>query len=291
VKDHMPPGLWPVDRLVLLYLAAFGLLVAGFRLQVPHSGAILAGHLLGILLILAFALRPGLPGARVFRHWYPLPYVAACYREMALLIPAVRGTDFDAALARWDRALWGVHPTVWLERVQTPLLTEILQIAYSLFIPSVLLVAVILWFRRRAAEFRNYAFLIALGFLVSYVGYILVPARGPRFTLDALQTKPLQGLWLLDPLRATLDVLESAQFDCFPSGHIELTVLAWWSTRRISRRLFRCYALYTASVLVATVYLRYHYTVDLLAGIGVAAALLGAVSRLNREGRVGLGRP
>jgi hypothetical protein len=43
-----------------------------------------------------------------------------------------------------DFALWGVHPTVWLERVQTTALTEFLQITYSLFIPALLLVAVVL---------------------------------------------------------------------------------------------------------------------------------------------------
>ena len=35
-------------------------------------------------------------------------------------------------------------------------------------------------------------------------------------------------------MRTTLDRIESAHYDCFPSGHVELTVLAWWSSRQIS---------------------------------------------------------
>ena len=34
--------------------------------------------------------------AAFFSHWYPLLYVSICYREMSILIPAIRGTDADA---------------------------------------------------------------------------------------------------------------------------------------------------------------------------------------------------
>ncbi len=68
----------------------------------------------------------------------------------------------------------------------------------------------------------------------------------------------------------TLDRLESAHYDCFPSGHTELTILAWWGSRMVSKRLFWVYFAYTPSIIFATVYLRYHYTVDVLAGAFVA---------------------
>jgi membrane-associated phospholipid phosphatase len=199
---------------------------------------------------------------------------------MALLIPAIRGSDLDAELAAADYAIWGVHPTVWLERIQTPALTEVVQWLYSLFVPAVLLVAFILWRRRRYEDFRRYAFLIALGFLVSYAGYLAVPARGPRFLLAHLQHTELRGLWLYEAIRVTLDRLESAHYDCFPSGHTELTMLAWWGSRSISRRLSGLYLPYTLSIFFATVYLRYHYTVDVLAGAAVAVGLMVATPYL-----------
>ena len=71
-----------------------------------------------------------------------------------------------------------------------------------------------------------------------------------------------------------LDRLESAHYDCFPSGHTELTILAWWGSRMVSRRMFRVYFAYTPCIIFATVYLRYHYTVDLLAGAATAAFLI-----------------
>ena len=122
-----------------------------------------------------------------------------------MLIPAVWGRSFDGLLADLDFAIWHANPTVWLERIQTPNLTEFLQIVYALFVPAVLLVPWCCGSSGRFKEFRYCAFLIALGFLVSYVGYLLVPARGPRFLLDPLQHHPLEGRWLFHWMRSTLD--------------------------------------------------------------------------------------
>ncbi|HUO32069.1 MAG TPA: phosphatase PAP2 family protein [Bryobacteraceae bacterium] len=266
-------GLWPVDKVVLPYFAASAVAVVVFWKQLPEPGWLLAGHLAAIALAL-LAVRTSSRASWYFRHWYPLPYVAWCYREMAVLMPAIRGTEFDAELARLDFRIWGVNPTVWLERLTAPVLTEYLQIIYALFVPVVLLIAFILWHQRRYAEFRYYAFLIALGFLVSYIGYVLVPARGPRFFLRNMQTIELRGLWVTRLLQNTLDRLESKAWDCFPSGHTELTMLAWWGSRLISKRLFWIYFAYTLSIISATVYLRYHYTIDLLAGAAVAGFLV-----------------
>lgn len=264
---------WPVDKVILAYLTFTSVLLVGWFTRIPNAPWWLAWHILGTALLIFEVRRPN-PTSWIFRNWYPLPYVGMSFKEMAALIPPVRGWDADQALADLDYRLWGVHPTVWLERISSPGLTEFLQIAYTLFIPAVLLVAALLWIRRRYADFQYYAFLIALGFLVSYVGYLLVPARGPRFLLAHLQHMHLTGLWLFGGMQTTLDRLESAHYDCFPSGHTELTILAWWGSRMVSKRWFRAYFVYTPFLIFGTVYLRYHYTVDVFAGAVVALLLI-----------------
>src|SRR5581483_11342740 len=154
----------------------------------------------------------------------------------------------------------------------SPALTEYLQIIYTLFLPMIFLLAVWLWRARQYQEFQYYAFLLSIGFLVSYLGYLIIPARGPRF-LKELQQAPLHGMWLFQGMQGMLDRLESAHYDCFPSGHTELTILAWWSTRNFRKPWFWPYFAYTLSIIFATVYLRYHYTIDVLAGALVAATL------------------
>ncbi|HEY3026796.1 MAG TPA: phosphatase PAP2 family protein [Pyrinomonadaceae bacterium] len=272
------PGLWPVDKLILTYLAITSLLIIVFISRLPQAWWLLSLKAIGAALIF-FVVRKldSLPGW-FFRHWYPLLYVAASYKEMNILIPGIRRGTADATLARIDFAVLHVHPTVWIERLHAPLLTEYLQIVYSCFIPALLLVALVLWRRRRMSEFRYYGFLISFGFLVSYLFYFLVPARGPRFLLGHLQQSELQGVWAFQWFRALLDRLEGTHYDCFPSGHTLLTLLGWWSTRRMSRSFFYAFTIFTASQIFSTVYLRYHYVVDLLAG-AVFAILMLATSR------------
>jgi membrane-associated phospholipid phosphatase len=122
-----------------------------------------------------------------------------------------------------------------------------------------------------------------LGFLVSYAGYLIVPARGPRFLLAHLQTFELRGVWSFHYLQALLNQLESAHYDCFPSGHTELTILAWWGSRKISKNFSRIFFVYTLSILLATVYLRYHYTIDILAGVIVAVLVAAGAPRIYCE--------
>jgi membrane-associated phospholipid phosphatase len=274
--------LWAVDKLMLGYLGATGVFILACWTLLPDALTLLVVHL-GSVGLIVLASRSNSQTSWYFRNWYPLPLVTFCYREMAQLIPIVWGRSFDGLLADLDFAIWHANPTVWLERIQTPNFTEFLEIAYGLFVPAVLLVPALLWANKRFKEFRYDAFLIALGFLVSYVGYMLVPARGPRFLLAPLQHQALEGRWVFHWMRSTLDQIESAHYDCFPSGHVELTVLAWWMSRQISKWLGWTYFVYTLCIIFATVYLRYHYTVDLAAGALTAALLIVKAPALYRR--------
>ena len=135
---------WAVDKVILAYFGLAALVILGWWSKLPDAAALLAANLIGGAVIVYQVKRPN-PTSWIFRNWYPLPFVASCYKEMALFIPAVRGTDADRALADLDHRIWGVNPTVWLERVHHPAFTEFLQIAYTLFIPAVLYVAWVLW--------------------------------------------------------------------------------------------------------------------------------------------------
>ncbi len=273
---------WAVDQVILSYYAFAAAVVVGWWDHVPGAAVLLGWHILGSAILIYEVKRPNRT-TWVFHNWYPLPYVAACYREAALVVPAIRHWDADAWLANLDFRIWGAYPTVWLERFQRPLSVEFFQIAYTSFVPAVLLVAYLLWRKGLYDEFRYYAFLIALGFLASYLGYLVVPARGPRFLLRSLQHLPLQGLWLFQAMQAGLDRLETAAYDCFPSGHTEITILAWWSSRLVSKTVFRIYFAYTPLLIFATVYLRYHFTVDVLAGAALAAFLIATAPAMFRK--------
>src|ERR1017187_4778923 len=108
--------LWAVNKVIIGYLVFTSILLAGWWRSIPDAAALAAAHLAGLALLLIEIKKPN-PTSWYFRCWYPLPYLGACYRERALLIPAIRHSDADRWLAGIDFGFWGVHPTIWLERI------------------------------------------------------------------------------------------------------------------------------------------------------------------------------
>ena len=149
---------WAVDKVILAYFACSVVLILGWWSKLPDALPLLAANLIGGAVIVYQVKRPN-PTSWLFRNWYPLPYVASCYKEMALFIPAVRSTDADQWLADLDFRIWGAHPSVWLERVHSPVLTEFLQVVYTLFVPAVLYIA---WRALAAAPHQRFSILCFL---------------------------------------------------------------------------------------------------------------------------------
>ncbi|MCB2206392.1 phosphatase PAP2 family protein [bacterium] len=211
--------------------------------------------------------------------YYLLLCVPLAFKELYFLVPAIHPIDYDAALIAIDRALFGVHVTEWTMRLRHPLLTEILQIAYGTYYFLPLILTIDLYRKKRVRAFKHVFLFVMLGFYLSYLGYIAVPGIGPRFTQHEFDRtdEELPGLLVTSFLRDNTNAGESippgtthpaarVQRDVFPSGHTEMTLLVMLIAFRYRART-RWYLLIGGSLLIiATVYLRYHYVIDLIAG-------------------------
>jgi len=152
-----------------------------------------------------------------------------------------------------------------------PLLTEYLQIVYSLFNPGGLLVAYLLWPSGGwRVSFLWFPDLDGLpGF---YVFYFLVPARGPRFLLSQIQHTQLEACGPSTGFAIYSTTWKEFTMDCFPSGHTEQTC---WRGGRLSGcpKSFYIFTIFTDKSSFLHGLSGYHYVVDLVQG-GVIAAIL-----------------
>jgi membrane-associated phospholipid phosphatase len=278
------------------FLTALNLLLAS---RIPHW-QILVGINLGVVVcILALAIARHATGSRIlaFVHdWYVAPMVFFSFKELYYMVrPIHLGRDYDAELIAIDRMVFGVDPTVWLAQYAHPLVTEILQIAYTSFFLLFLILGYELYRRRNLELFRFYVFTCTYGFYLSYLGYFLLPAVGPRFTLHDFSTldQELPGLWLTPYLRWFVNAGESipmgvsnaeaiigTQRDVFPSGHTMLMLVMMFFGVRYRLRV-RYLLIVTGILLItATVYQRYHYVIDLAAGAAFAILCIGTAPAL-----------
>ncbi len=279
----------PADLATAGYLSVIVILSIIFSHRIPLWWVIWIGHGFAIALIFMIAkisqpLATNPEPSRLFfiRSWYPVALIPLVYKELEYLIPRIHPRDYDHELAAIDYAIFGAHPTVWLERVTWPALTEIFQLSYTTYYFLPLILGAVLWRRREFDRFQFLLFVIVLGFYLSYLGYIAVPAIGPRFILASEQTFPLTGLLFFDFIRSTLDRAEGITRDCFPSGHTELTLLVLYYSYSFHRRTFWLLLAPGSLLIISTVYLRYHYVIDVFAGALLTLLIIAMAKPLYR---------
>jgi membrane-associated phospholipid phosphatase len=218
-------------------------------------------------------------GWNLVHGFYMMALIPIAFAQMYVLVPAIHPVDYDAALIAIDRMLFGCDATVWMHRFAHPVLTEILQVAYSSYYLLPFVLAIDLYRKQRMKAYKTVFLFVMLGFYLSYFGYVAVPAIGPRFTQHdfARTEKEIPGLLVTPYLRAYTNTGESiplgteypaadVQRDVFPSGHTEITLLVMLLAFRYRARSRWFLGVIGSLLIIATVYLRYHYVIDVIGG-------------------------
>ncbi len=205
------------------------------------------------------------PLLEIFRDWFPFLVLGACYFALYNnLILRVNPQTADALLARVDAALLGGHQASFLlEPMINPWLTDFLSLiyfSYVLFLPGV---ALYFYLKKEKLVFRRIMMGYLLLMLMGITSYLIVPANGPERLFAQQYSCDLQGHAFSHGFTT---IMESGRvsYDCFPSLHIGITLLVGIYLRDYRRKLFLPTLGYVALMCLATLYLRYHYLIDLL---------------------------
>jgi hypothetical protein len=127
---------------------------------------------------------------------FPVLCVLVLFDSLGEIVHYVNPEDVDPLLIKLDYMLFSNHPTVMLEKIANPVLTDIFQLAYTTYYFIPVSFGIILLQGGQRKEFEKSVFFILFCYYLSYVGYIIMPALGPRFTINHLQTAELQvSLW------------------------------------------------------------------------------------------------
>lgn len=194
------------------------------------------------------------------------------FQAMAGAIPAVRTRRYDDDLLNIDLAVFGGSPNVWAEQFAAPWLIELLSLCYLFFMPLLFanLVRYFFWEKALLGPFYRGLFTV---YGIGFLGYLIVPAAGPYLSHPELFTLPLEG-GLIARVTHTMVILGSNKVDVFPSLHCAVSAYILCFSYRHHRREFRWLLLPVVGLWISTIYLRYHYFVDVLFGFALAAFAL-----------------
>lgn len=295
------------DAVLLAYLAIVAGLLACAEASPAQARGIRGTLACGLALVLACVVARGatsIPAAirrNVYRAVFPgaLFVNYACLRD---ILPVIRPDSVDLALYELDLALFGVEPAVWLERWNLRPIVEwfsFFYLSYFLICGVYLLLSV--WIRRPGRHTTICGIGTAFIFAVGQLGYMAVPGYGPGPALGHLFQAPVDGgffwAWVVGSIEAA-----SALKDIFPSLHTAVPLwFALWALEvaRSDRRMLplaQVTLFCAANIIVATMLLRWHYAIDVLAGVALAAAtfvVATAAARWEeaRRDRLGASQP
>jgi len=200
------------------------------------------------------------------------------YLSLREAIPAMYShTMFkaDGLLRSMDQALTGGHLDFLFVAGNHPLLVDLFTGCY-LFFFYYLITGPAHYYFTNLNLFRKIGVGMFSVYGLGYLGYILVPAIGP-YELMGVREGSLFGE------AGNLFVINHTNgFDAFPSIHFGATFFLLAFDWEHYRRRFWLLLLPTLGLWMATVFLRYHYFVDLLGGLVVALVGLWIVRQFGR---------
>lgn len=220
------------------------------------------------------SLKESLKGSVIFlRDWIPVVILIYSYENLRNLTHLFIKGDITPSLMKFDQLLFGAHPSLWLQKLSHPFLTDYLAVAYSLYFVFPFVIVVTLYLYRRFDAFFDVVGGMVLCMYIGFVCYVAFPASPPRFAIaDQYWLTNLQGVFF-GFSQSIYDQAAAASHWCaFPSLHVALSTLALLYSRRYSDlwggryRLFWILLPLVVSLWVATVYLRHHWFGDVLAG-------------------------
>lgn len=219
---------------------------------------------------MALAARIAWRSITVLRDWLPLYFALSLYSCLYGLISLFNPNDQDALLLAIDRFIFGETPAVLMQNWTSGWLTEVMSFCYLTMMayPPALLLCVH-WRSTREAFHRVTVGLMVIC-LLGYCGYVIVPAIGPLAYIPQYFEEPLAS-GLLSEIRS--DIIDEGRTprDCFPSMHVAVPFLMLLYSWKFYRPFMLLGAPIFVGIFISTIYLRYHYFIDLIAGLLLAA--------------------
>ncbi len=276
-------ALQPIDAATLAYTGVATLALARVLAVEPpvQWGLLLVAHgLLVALVLLAPRARASGPVGRFVGDWYPMLLLGGLYGELGTLTLA-NGISYDAGIQRLETLVFGSQVSYrWIRETPDPTLSWLLHLSYLSYYPVLYLPVLALWLRGRRDAVRHTIFALMVTFYTCYVVSLFFPVAGPRYAFP-LPDNAATAVW---PARAAQWLLNRGDSwgVAFPSSHVAAAVVATGMVLRYARRLGLVALPLTTGLVLAVVYGQFHYAVDALAGLALAAVTL-AVAATARD--------
>jgi membrane-associated phospholipid phosphatase len=278
-------GVRAMDVPILFYMGLIGILIVPFHHNVRHWQWITPVHAaLCLLLLELIRLNSRHENGLLdfIRTFYPAVWISFAWKEMGVLVTMIFPYWANAFVVNLDMRIFGVHPTVWVETIFRPWLTELMNFFYFIYYFFVPAAAFPLYFRGKRPETNDFLFLVTLTFAVSFTLFLVFPSEGAWVILKPLHTvEPEGGLFL--HLMQSIQAKGTIPAGAFPSSHVAAAFVMALGAIRFNPKVGWFLLPLAVGVALATVYCRYHHAVDAISGALLGCCLYAVGFRILKK--------
>jgi len=287
-----------IEELIGLVLVTFALLFASFSNvytlmnelpEAPNFGAnllrILASGFFTFWFSRSIIYQAENRGFQIIRDFAPFLFVLVIYFNLQDAIFIIHPHDIHHTLVDLDGKLFGVQPTVWFEQYYHPRLTDWFAFTYLNYYVMTPILLALLYLKKENESFRVVILTMMISYFIGFISYVIFPASSPYLVIPELyQIDIWKDTSFISWITYTIvDLSPHRVRDAFPSMHNAIVLLTMIMAWRYHRKFFWIQLPLAISLPLATVYLRYHYVVDIIAALPVIAIALYLSPRLEHK--------
>lgn len=244
------------------------------RLRNPGPTTLVASAFIGFYILAVSVLR------RPLRPWVRF-VVRTASVQLAFLQVYQLANELETAFFPWqddrvlalEKAVFGIQPLVAVQKLYSVPLNEWMFFVYVFYLIIYPVLGAIIYFKRGEAANEDYLYSLGLVNLICALGFVMFPVASPMNwpSVRAVLTEPLNaGVFgvIAEFIRHHIHRPGGA----IPSPHCAVATVMWFMSLKYTRRGFLWLSPVILSLYASTVYGRFHYVTDAIAG--VAAGLL-----------------
>jgi membrane-associated phospholipid phosphatase len=210
---------------------------------------------------------------RLVRNWHPLVLFPFLFKEVEPLASAIGDWRLTSTIPAIEARLFAGQPSLYLsQRLAFVPLSEFLHLCYLAYVIVIPAVAGYWYVTGRRDAFGELMLMLSVAMFGSYLFFILLPVDSPYY-LTARLAPPLSDHFFFG-LVHQVSARGGARGGAFPSAHASGALVVFLVAWRHQRRLAFLLAPIIGGVVMATVYGRFHYALDSIAGLLVAAVVV-----------------
>ncbi|MBS1647992.1 MAG: phosphatase PAP2 family protein [Bacteroidetes bacterium] len=270
----------PIDVITILYMGlSAGYILAGYN-KIENIESLFLMRV-GVLVFMFFLLyaESKLKFTKIkwfvsfLRNVYPFFFLNYFYTETHYTKNNLFPQDIDAVFASAEQSIWGFQPSLqFSEHVNNPLFRELMYMGYFSFYLMIPTLCIAFYLKNKNTA-KQPLFIMACSFYLFYCLYHFIPVLGPQYYFNSYAYN-MEPRYFFGSIMHYLQIHVEYPTGAFPSSHVGMAFVFCYVTYHWHKTLFKIVLPLALCICFATVYIKEHYLIDVLAGLATAPVFI-----------------